>query len=248
MKINHSGGPLSIIAILSLFFAQNMTAQTYCASKGNAPWTEWISNVQFGPLNNASVKEGYGNFTSQIANVAQGQSYPLNITQGFSWAADPTNATQQGRAWIDFNKNGTFEDTEIVANFTRSSVTTSVLIPSTAPLGATRLRISLKTNGLPTACETFDKGEVEDYTVNISSLGGGTNLPDLVLTNLVVPTPSVQIGQILNFNVDFRNVGAGNATGNFTVKSYLSVDQTLSADDYQDGRASRYASWRRNDR
>jgi Domain of unknown function DUF11/CARDB/Secretion system C-terminal sorting domain len=61
------------------------------------------------------------------------------------------------------------------------------------------------------------------------------NLPDLTLANLTIPTPSVQQGQILSFKADFRNIGTAAATGNFTVKSYLSTDNVLSANDYQDG-------------
>jgi subtilase family serine protease len=195
MKKILEGGPLSIIVILSLFFAQNMTAQTYCASKGNTPWTEWISNVQFGTINNASQKEGYGNFTSQTVSLAQGSSNTLTVTQGFSWAGDPSNQTQQGRAWIDYNKNGTFEDTEIVATFSRSNTTASVVIPATATLGSTRMRITLKTIGLPTACEVFDKGEVEDYTVNITGgTGGGTS--NLSITNVTGPATALPGSQV----------------------------------------------------
>ena len=159
-----------ILLIVVLLSNQNLTAQTYCASKGNTPWTEWIANVQFGTINNASQKEGYGNFTSQTTDLTKGTSYPLSITQGFSWAADPTNATQQGKAWIDYNKNGTFEASELVASFTRTTATANIAIPQTALTGPTRMRISLKTTGAPTACETFDKGEVEDYIVNITGV------------------------------------------------------------------------------
>jgi hypothetical protein len=163
--------PLSILLLLGIFFTQNAIAQTYCTSKANAPWNEWIANVQIGTLNNASQKEGYGNFVNLSTDIVKGTNYTLNVTQGFSWAPDPSNTTQQGRAWMDLNRNGIFEDTEIVATFTRNATISSITIPTTAPNGATRLRISLKTIGLPTACETFDKGEVEDYTVNIT--GGG---------------------------------------------------------------------------
>jgi subtilase family serine protease len=208
MKIDRLRGPLSIIALLSLFFAQNAVAQTYCVSKGNAPWTEWIDNVQFGTINNTSQKEGYGNFTSQTTNIAKGVANTLRVTQGFSWAADPTNATQQGRAWIDLNQNGTFEDTEIVATFSRSNTTASVTIPATATIGATRIRISLKTIGLPTACETFDKGEVEDYTVNIT---GGTTAtqPDLAITD-IVRSPIMKLDE--PFKISFRLKNLGGAT------------------------------------
>jgi hypothetical protein len=75
---------LQLLLMLSLSMAQNLTAQTYCTSKGNAPWQEWISGVKFGTINNTSAKEGYGNFTSQTTNLTRGTSYPLSMTQGFS--------------------------------------------------------------------------------------------------------------------------------------------------------------------
>jgi subtilase family serine protease len=184
---------LSFLLIVSAF--SNLTSQaSYCASKGNAPWQEWIANVQFGTINNTSNKEGYGNFTSQTTTVAKGTSYPLSILQGFSWAPDPTNATQQGKVWIDYNQNGVFEDTELVASFTRTTVTANITIPSTALTGATRMRVSLKTIGAPTSCEVFEKGEVEDYSVNIT--GGTSGTPNLAITNVTGPitaTPGSQI-------------------------------------------------------
>src|SRR5690606_24380181 len=77
--------------------------------------------------------------------------------------------------WIDFNQNGTFESNERV--YSRSatnanSVSGSFTIPTNALNGLTRMRVSMKYNGIPTACETFSYGEVEDYTVVI---GTGTN-------------------------------------------------------------------------
>jgi GEVED domain/CARDB/HYR domain len=181
--------------VLSYSVGTPNPSNTYCISKGNLPWQEWIVNVQFGTINNTSSKEGYGNFTSQITTVAKGTSYPLSISQGFSWAADPTNATQQGKVWIDYNQNGTFEDAELVASFTRTSVTANILIPTTALTGSTRMRVSLKTIGAPTACEVFDKGEVEDYSVNIT---GGTvsGIPKIVITNVTGPTTATPGSQV----------------------------------------------------
>jgi GEVED domain/CARDB/Domain of unknown function DUF11/Secretion system C-terminal sorting domain len=204
----------------------------YCVSKGNAPWTEWIAGVQFSNINNASQKEGYGNFTSLTANVTQGQSYPLSITRGFSWAADPANLPQTGNVWIDYNQNKTFETSELVASFPRATNSVNIVIPATATLGATRMRVSFKTIGSSTACEVFEKGEVEDYTVNITGGTGGGNLPDLTLSNLSTPT---RVGNLLTYNVDVKNIGTGDATGNFSIKSYFSRDNVLSADDIQDG-------------
>jgi subtilase family serine protease len=181
-------------------------SSNYCASKGNTPWSEWIANVQFGTINNTSSKEGYGNFTTQTTTVAKGTSYPLSITQGFSWAPDPANTTQQGKVWIDYNQNGIFEDVELAASLTRTTATANITIPTTALTGATRMRVSLKTIGAPTACEIFEKGEVEDYSVNIT--GGVVNTqPDLTITDVVAPS-SARVNENLTFSFRFKNLGS----------------------------------------
>jgi GEVED domain/CARDB/Domain of unknown function DUF11/Secretion system C-terminal sorting domain/HYR domain len=210
------------------------TATNYCVSKGNLPWTEWIAGVQFSNINNPSQKEGYGNFTNLTANVTQGQAYTFTLTRGFSWAADPANATQVCSIWIDYNQNKIFEASEMVLSLPRAFSFANIPIPANAPVGITRMRVALKTIGMPTACETFDRGEVEDYTINISATVTG-NQPDLTLQNLTIPTPSVQQGQILNFKVDAKNIGTAAATGNFTIKSYLSANEVLDPNDYADG-------------
>ena len=87
------------------------------------------------------------------------------------------------RVWIDFNNNKTFETNEIVLE--RNGVnplTSNVLVPTTATTGSVRMRVSMKWGAYPTACETFDRGEVEDYTISIQ--GGGT---DPCLTDVTPP-------------------------------------------------------------
>ena len=42
-------------------------------------------------------------------------------------------------------------------------------IPTTAVSGSIRMRVSMKYNGVPTPCETIAYGQVEDYTLNVSS-------------------------------------------------------------------------------
>lgn len=59
--------------------------------------------------------------------------------------------------------------------------------------------------------------------------------PDLTIADLHVPNPSVAAGAILGYNFDASNIGTGVVPGNFSIKSYISSDQTLSANDIQDG-------------
>jgi GEVED domain/HYR domain len=162
----------------------------YCSSKAFFPYQDWVAGVQFGAINNSVQANegksinwsvlGYSNFTSLFTNVTRGQSYPLSVMPGFSW---------YGRlplmfcsVWIDFNKNNVFEANEEVmhqlpvpSNVNPSGTpyvpyTSNVLIPPTAILGITRMRVSIKSGGFPTACEagaTYELGEVEDYTISI---------------------------------------------------------------------------------
>ena len=164
---------------------------TYCASAGS-PWNEWLARVQFNTLDNASEKTrpdrylaGYSDWSDKATTVAQGASYPLSITPGLSWSGLVTNL--YFRAWIDFNKNGLFEDNEKVfeKNATSLAVSSTVSIPSTALLGATRMRISMKKDSFPTACESFAAGEVEDYGIVIT----GTN-SDPCATDITKPVLS----------------------------------------------------------
>jgi hypothetical protein len=148
---------------------------TYCTSKGNSVADEYISKVVFGTINNTSTGgNGYSDFTSISASVTKGSAYTITITP--TWTG--TVYAEGYAVWIDYNADGDFSDTgELVWSKTASTttpVTGSVTIPATAATGATRMRVSLKYNGVPTACEAFSYGEVEDYTLNITSAGRGT--------------------------------------------------------------------------
>lgn len=62
-----------------------------------------------------------------------------------------------------------------------------------------------------------------------------TERPDLRLANLKLAKDSVRQGEILYYTFDLQNAGLAPATGEFTIKAYLSSDQSLSTDDVQDG-------------
>lgn len=150
-------------------FTTTASTVTYCASKGSNSSYEWIDLVQFAGINRTSGNDGgYKDMTSLQATVARGSAYTIYFSAGFA----STAYTEYWAVWIDYNKNGTFEDTEKVASGSSSSsgtLSASITIPTTATLGVTRMRVSMKYNAAPTACETFSYGEVEDYSVNITS-------------------------------------------------------------------------------
>ena len=151
---------------------------TYCASQGNSTADEKIGRVAIGSINNASTgTAGYEDFTAQSTSAAQNSSQTITITP--SWTS--TTYSEGYAVFIDYNKNGVFTDAgETVwtkAASTTTPVSGSFTIPATASLGATRMRVSMKYNAVPTSCEAFSYGQVEDYTINITAGTADTTAP-----------------------------------------------------------------------
>jgi chitodextrinase len=143
---------------------------TYCASQGNSTVDEKIGKVVFGTINNTSTgTAGYEDFTSISTNAIRGTSNIITITP--SWTA--TKYKEGYAVWIDYNQDGDFLDAgEKVwskAASTTTPVSGSFTIPTTALLGTTRMRVQMKYNAIPTSCEAFSYGQVEDYTINITA-------------------------------------------------------------------------------
>ncbi|MBL4662985.1 MAG: hypothetical protein JKY22_05410 [Flavobacteriaceae bacterium] len=124
-------------------------------------------------INNVSGCEGYGDFTSQIANLEDGDSYDLTLTTGWG--------NQHVNVWIDYNDDSAFTTDELVVDdFVIAdgqgqgsyTETTQLVIPAGVAFGEHRMRF--KSNWyapVPNACEETQFGETEDYTANIGDLG-----------------------------------------------------------------------------
>ncbi|MDH7447363.1 fibronectin type III domain-containing protein [Aquimarina sp. 2201CG14-23] len=178
----------------------------YCASNGNSVADEYIGNVQLGTINNASGagSGGYTDFTSISTSIAKGSSYTITVTP--TWTG--TVYSEGYSVWIDYNQNGTFDSGEQV--WTQSATQTtpvsgSFTVPSNAASGNTRMRVSMKYNGVPTSCESFQYGEVEDYTVTIGGATADTQAPTapagLTASNVAETTLT------LSWNAATDNVG-----------------------------------------
>ena len=168
------------------------TPITYCASKGNSVVDEFIDYVALnGMTNTTGANAGYANFTAtKIAPLPYG-SNTITFSAGFTGTA----YTEYWAIWIDYNKNGTFESTEKVVSGSSSSssnLTGTFTVPTTALAGQTRMRVQMKYNAAPTACETFSYGEVEDYTVNVGSS---------TITSLVEGNQIYDEGNVFDFDL-----------------------------------------------
>ncbi len=143
----------------------------YCTSFGS-PVETLIGNVSLGDINNTSSNyDGYGDFTDISTDLMKGTSNTIAITKegeifyAFGFAV-----------YIDYNQNGSFEDTGELVWSTESPYYTEVIrgnfiVPESAVNGATRMRVSMAYEGIPSPCFISGFGEVEDYTVIIEGDG-----------------------------------------------------------------------------
>jgi hypothetical protein len=157
-------------------FTVENSSLTYCKSKGENVAGEWIASVKIGATANTSgANGGYADFTNTVFYVSQGNSYNIELHPGFS--SDSYN--ESWKVWADFNQDGDFQDeNELIFNPSLSStdVNGNITIPADALTGKTLMRVSMKGDEAQTSCETFQYGEVEDYSINISENGNNSNI------------------------------------------------------------------------
>jgi agmatine/peptidylarginine deiminase/chitodextrinase len=196
------------------------TTTNYCTSKGTDASGEVIKTVAFASINNSSTATiGYENFTTTSTNITKGTIYTITITPQWFYGA----YAEGYAAFIDYNNDGDFTDAgETVFTKAASTATTAtgnITIPSTATTGSTRMRIAMKYNAIPTACETFPYGQVEDYTVNITTSTARMAASEPVATKsetsfTVFPNPASSEIELLGISTS-STVQIYNSTGYF---------------------------------
>lgn len=152
---------------------------TYCSLTSADSSDEYISNVTLANVNNTTGASTYTDYgldgTKTIHLVSGSTGNTVSVTK--TWTG---NTYLEGvRVWIDFNRNGTFESSELVLN-SAPSVTPTVSATFTVPTTAVqnkmlKMRVALRYNASATACTSYDYGEVEDYNVFVTPTVLGTN-------------------------------------------------------------------------
>jgi len=202
----------------SVSFTTTEVQLNYCTSNGNSVADEYISNVALGNINNTTgaSSSGYADYTSQSTNLIKGTSSTISITP--TWTGTLYN---EGYAvFIDYNKDGDFADSGETV-WTRSAsqtnqVSGSFTVPTSAIIGTTRMRVVMQYNAIPSSCGSYNYGETEDYTVNITAGVADTTAP--IITLLGSSTINLEVGD------SFSDPGAtasdnidGNLTANIVV-------------------------------
>ncbi len=130
-----------------------------------------LSNVE----KNSGNDCGYKDNTYLHPTVLKGFTY--NIVLSSEGSISIPSRTHRWRVWIDFNRDGSFDSSEIVVQDSVYSsyggtLQKSIVIPASALTGDTKMRVSMKaalgSETYPRADESFGEGEVEDYTITIS--------------------------------------------------------------------------------
>jgi PKD repeat protein len=166
----------------------------YCASTGVNQSQVWITNVTVSggslvtPFTNVSVADanGYGNYTREVVQLRLNTAYNMSV-------AASSNVNRSTSVWIDYNRNGLFETTELVLNGTTpNTFTGNFTVPNqTSTIGFTRMRVIMRLNAnQPNPCfQNQFNSETEDYSVNISQVTAATSSRELASLD-VYPNPT----------------------------------------------------------
>ncbi len=135
---------------------------------------EWIDTLAVRTLLDADTStEGYVDATHKSTELATDSTYGIAITPAFQG----DSFEEYFKVWIDYDMDGTFNDSNELAfdpgQSSTNKVSGSITVPGSASRGLTRMRVTMKwvgdnNNPPPKPCEEeFDYGQVKDYCVTI---------------------------------------------------------------------------------
>ncbi|MFT5149678.1 MAG: chitodextrinase, partial [Flavobacteriales bacterium] len=178
---------------------------TYCNSASSNVSDEYIGRVQMNTIDNVSGAQFYSDFTGISTSLSEGDAYTITVTP--TWVG--TIYAEGYAVWIDYNHDGDFTDAgELVwskAASTNTPNSGTFTVPSGTSQSSTRMRVSMGYNDIPTSCEAFTYGEVEDYTVNLEASGGDTQAPTTPTSLSASNTTETTVN--LSWNASSDNVG-----------------------------------------
>jgi hypothetical protein len=144
---------------------------TYCTSAPLSTADSRVNNVTFSNINNTPPAgcTSYSDYTNLTAQLEQGKTYPLSITLGTCGG----NFNKAAKVFIDWDGNGVFDATELVATSpvinATGTYTANITVPTTVVAGNYSLmRVVLTETADATTiqpCGTYAKGETQDYRV-----------------------------------------------------------------------------------
>lgn len=211
---------------------------SYCNMAATNSSDEYISNVTVGSKSNDSGQAPYSDFSNDLSKVIPLITGSTNNTISVSKSWTGTNYSENVNAWIDFNRNGIFENTEKIFTqdgdkVTPVSGTFSVPVDAVSNGKTVKMRVALKygTSHPTNGCTGYVYGEVEDYRVLISPANVSLATEDVKTSQVkVFPNPAndyIQISKVnenskfIIYAADGKLVAKGNLVNGKTKVSQL---------------------------
>lgn len=174
-----------------------------------------IDSVSF--TNTTLAKGSTGCATgSYIAYPASGNT-TADLTQGETYTlSNKFTGSVKSSVWIDYNRNGVFENSEwkqlSLTSATGTVINNNISIPSNAQAGLTGMRIRTRsansTNDSTSACANFgNSGETEDYIINIIAASACIAPPNAGVLN--VSDTLTCANSPVTFSITGNTIGTG---------------------------------------
>jgi agmatine deiminase len=229
VKARDAVGNTSIASNAVSVTTLDASTANYCNAQGTDASGEVIKNVTFAAINKSSTATiGYENFTTTSTIITKGSSYTITITPQWFYGT----YKEAYAVFIDYNNDGDFVDvgekvwTKVAS--TATSVTGTIIIPTTATTASTRMRVAMKYNAIPTSCEIFAYGQVEDYTVTIV----GSALKSMEDSSIEM----IDGSRLTVFpNPANTEIEIGEASANSTIEIYNTTGQLIKRVNYSTG-------------
>jgi len=200
----------------------------YCDAGATGNY-EYIDGVECGSISNMSTglsSGGYADYTNMSTDMVAGQTYSITVTGGSVYYTD------NAYAWIDWNRDGDFDDTDedVFASTSDgdASYTFDITVPINISDGSTRLRIRWTDDGdsgsNPTPCGNSSYGEVEDYTINLTSITN-INTINVDIFN-VFPNPNNGTFTINMISTSNNNIQITNVLGELVYSNNINSNST----------------------
>ena len=224
-----------------------LSSLSYCSIATDSSTEEYISSVSLAGITNTSGSSTYSDFSadaSKLIKLTPGSANTLSVTVSKKDAA----SAEAVKAWIDFDGDGLFEDSEVI--FTPSISTNTVFtanftVPADAATGkSVKLRIALRYNNTAiTPCTGYDYGEIEDYAVLIQGATVQTYsdvmLYPVPVSDVLTVTNVAQDAPYQLYDMGGRLLASGNLSNNALYVTQLSPGVYILAVDYNGGQIKR---------
>ena len=189
--------------------ANPCSSSTGPCSASSTTCDEYINTVQLNTINNTSACSvgGYGNYLSISTNLIKGNQYSITVTPDLLSQTGSAFTNDEIAVWIDYNNDSDFLDAGEQVGYVLVGTGWSNVFTFTVPTSAVsssvrmRVRISYSTDGAIVPCGQSTYGEVEDYTVNITTSSASLLENDLSAIT-IYPNPS---SDILNIDLSSAN-------------------------------------------